>query len=700
MEILRLVPRRTFLRTAGATFATVACDARPAHVAPPTAVGSTVEDVKRYAKGIFITNGRQPLRQIQSESFRTILPAGSSYQPSQHSSLTVDTKRDLLVLLDQHALAFFTMSGKYVRDVLLFNDGNIPAKTFGGPEWRYRYQDCEGLAYLASRDSFLIAMEDQYHVHEVDQRGNLVKGGISIQADIRFPHRWGANMEGISPVDDEAGAIWFVQEDLDPFIACMDRTGRITRLFRSDAEDLSDIQYVREHDVLLVLSHMSGSVALYTPHGRFIESFQLRYGRGSTSGRRCLHKAEGLFWLKNKLYVAGEGEEVLEVYDLPLGDYLRGIPRGVPPARPPIHGPFVMHLSISDFSQIWGKSSRTYGEEGVRSLLDSVYETGVRVVNWRTTCSGALNYPTRVEGADTYRSPTLGKATNVDFGSWDSFAAAIKYAHSRGMQIWAWYDQTDSHGGCGGESVHNSFLLKHPYTTRCPLPGGRPSPVEVSEHRDPNCPLRGRGTQASLAFPEVQQFRLNIIREAVEKGVDGVYLVAGSIGFEEPVTQSFLESLRLSAGTDVDPADPRWVTHQAGFLVDYMKRVRAVTSSGARPCRLVLEFRGPTKQTSGLRPYVLEAIPQLINEDVVDGVSVWVAEDVYKLRDRYLISAKRIHRRYEFSRNLDAAALESTFRDMLTAGVGAINLDEATAIEPDGWPLFKRLIAKVLEEKG
>jgi len=37
---------------------------------------------------------------------------------------------------------------------------------------------------------------------------------------------------------------------------------------------------------------------------------------------------------------------------------------------------------------------------------------------------------------------------------------------------------------------------------------------------------------------------------------------------------------------------------------------------------------------------------------------------------------------------------------MLTAGVGAINLDEATAIEPDGWPLFKRLIAKVLEEKG
>jgi hypothetical protein len=75
---------------------------------------------------------------------------------------------------------------------------------------------------------------------------------------------------------------------------------------------------------------------------------------------------------------------------------------------PPIAGRFVTHLSISDFPQVWGKNARTWGVEGVRSLLDSVADTGVRAVNWRITCSGSLNYPTRVEGADAYRSPTLG----------------------------------------------------------------------------------------------------------------------------------------------------------------------------------------------------------------------------------------------------------------------------------------------------
>jgi len=361
---------------------------------------------------------------------------------------------------------------------------------------------------------------------------------------------------------------------------------------------------------------------------------------------------------------------------------------------PPIAGRFVTHVSISDFPQIWGKNARTWGVEGVRSLLDSVADTGVRIANWRITCSGALNYPTRVEGADAYRSPALGKADSVDFSTWDSLDTAIRHSRSRGLQIWAWYDQTDSHGGCGGESVHNSFLLKHPWTTRCPLPGGKPDPIEVSEHRNPECPLRGRGTQASLAFPEVQQFRLSIIREVVARGIDGVYLVSGPIGFEEPVTSSFRRALHMPEDGDIDPSDPRWVGHQARFLIDYLKRARAVTDAGPRPCRLIVEFRGPTKKSSALRPYVLEAIPDLLGQDVVDAVAVWTAEDVHKLR-RMGISGERIQRRFEFSRQLDPAELDSTFRQMLTAGVATINLDEATAMEPDNWPLIKRAIAKV-----
>ena len=357
--------------------------------------------------------------------------------------------------------------------------------------------------------------------------------------------------------------------------------------------------------------------------------------------------------------------------------------------------PFAMHLTMIDFSQNWGKSPRPWGMSGVRSLLDSVLETGIATVYWRSNTRGR-DYPTEAEAAERARPGAAAEADSADFGPWDSLGPAVQYAHSRGIEIWAWYDQTDSHGGCGGRKTHNSFLLKHPYTTRCPLPGGRPSPVEVAEHRDPNCPLRGRGTQASLAFPEVQDFRLGFIRKVVGKGVDGVYIVEnGSIGFEEPVTRSFRKAWRRPPGAEIDPADPRWLAHQAKYLVDYLKRVRAATASRPKPCQLILELRGLDKRAPGLRPYVARALPQLFREDVVDGVAVWTTADVYTLRDDLRIPPTRIRRRYEFPRDLDPAAIQSTFREMLAAGVAVVGIDEATDIErKEGWSLFKRFVAQ------
>lgn len=176
------------------------------------------------------------------------------------------------------------------------------------------------------------------------------------------------------------------------------------------------------------------------------------------------------------------------------------------------------------------------------------------------------------------------------------------------------------------------------------MPGCKTNPIEVSEHLDPVCPLRGKGSQGSLAFREVQDFRLKVIGEVVKREADGMYIVEYStIGFEEPVTRSFRESRRMPPEAEIDPSDPRWIAHQASFLIGYLKRVRGVTSRGPGPCRLTVEFRGPTKQTSGLRPWALEAIPELLEKDIIDGVAVWVAQDVYQLRDRLGIPARRIH---------------------------------------------------------
>ncbi len=353
---------------------------------------------------------------------------------------------------------------------------------------------------------------------------------------------------------------------------------------------------------------------------------------------------------------------------------------------------FAMQLSISDFSQGWGKSERTWGEPGVKSLIDSVYDTGIRTLFWRTTCSGPLNYPSKVKFADAYFSEQLGEAMAVDFRNWDSLRIAVDYAHHKGMAIWAWYDQTDSHGGCGGASKHNQFILQHPDLTRKPRRGGLPSEVEVQEHRDPNCPLIGRGTQGSLSYKEVQDFRLSIIRENVEYGMDGIYIVGGgSIGYEEPVVETFMKKYDLDPN-ELPEDDSRWASHQGEVLTGYLRRVRDVLESSGRRIELVFESRGPRKSLPGLCPYVASQVKTLINGKVLDYLSVWVCEDVLTIKKLLGGDPSHIIRRFELSSDAEKWWLFEGASAMKDLGISIFSVDEATNVEPDHWELIAEMV--------
>ena len=329
------------------------------------------------------------------------------------------------------------------------------------------------------------------------------------------------------------------------------------------------------------------------------------------------------------------------------------------------------------------------GPEGLGSLIDSVADTGADLLLWRTTCSGSTNYPSRVPLADAYYSLSDGPRA-VDFRGWDTLGLAVEHAHLRGLEIWAWYDQTDSHGGCGGERRHNQFILQHPHCTRKPLPGGLASPVEVAEHEDPSCPLRGQGTQGSLSYPEVQDFRLALVREAVGCGVDGMYLVDGGyIGYEEPVVDGFRQQHGI-APHDLPPEDPRWAAHQGQVLTGYLERVRAAIDTAGRPVALALETRGPRKSLPGLRPYAARAAPGLLESGTLDYLSVWVAEDVLELR-RLGVALPGVVRRFEITAAPEAWWLLEGARVMEEAGVGVFSVDEAPNIEPDGWGVVTEL---------
>jgi hypothetical protein len=86
-------------------------------------------------------------------------------------------------------------------------------------------------------------------------------------------------------------------------------------------------------------------------------------------------------------------------------------------------------------------------------------------------------------------------------------------------------------------------------------------------------------TNLSLAYPEVRQYWLSLLRETLEYGTDGLQLHLNRsepyVFYEEPVVRAFEKSYgedprRLSV------EDPRWVAHCASYLTQFVREVRAL----------------------------------------------------------------------------------------------------------------------------
>lgn len=83
----------------------------------------------------------------------------------------------------------------------------------------------------------------------------------------------------------------------------------------------------------------------------------------------------------------------------------------------------------------------------------------------------------------------------------------------------------------------------------------------------------------SLAYDGARVHWLGLMREALERGIDGIQLNLNRsepfVFFEEPVVQSFQERY----GEDpraLSLDDPRWLAHSAGYLTRFIREVRAL----------------------------------------------------------------------------------------------------------------------------
>jgi hypothetical protein len=172
----------------------------------------------------------------------------------------------------------------------------------------------------------------------------------------------------------------------------------------------------------------------------------------------------------------------------------------------------------------------------------------------------------------------------ADGGQWgegwvDPLAAFTRLAHADGMRILG---------------AMRMIGPQYPMIT---------APIGAARHywRNPQWTKRDRDGRPvgnlSLAFPEVRQFWLSLLREVLDAGVDGLHLHLNRstpfVLYEEPVVRDFVARY----GEDprkLDSRDERYVALCAEYLTRFVREVRKLVDE--RPGRMLgVTVFGPTK---------------------------------------------------------------------------------------------------------
>ena len=172
------------------------------------------------------------------------------------------------------------------------------------------------------------------------------------------------------------------------------------------------------------------------------------------------------------------------------------------------------------------------------------------------------------------------------------------------------------------------------------------SPMQQNDYYYKNrqyamCDEEGRPTSVlSLAYPNIRQHWVDLLREAVRYGADGVHLnlhrAQPFVLYEEPVAESFREEHGIDP-TTLPFEDERWMRHRAAYVTQFMRDVRRMLdeegkAAGKRLGVAVTFWRNPPPLQNGidLETWIRDSlvdvlIPQFIHIATDDGPSI-VAE--------------------------------------------------------------------------
>lgn len=264
----------------------------------------------------------------------------------------------------------------------------------------------------------------------------------------------------------------------------------------------------------------------------------------------------------------------------------------------PIDVPIVLGAPVTH-SDWMHRGTAKWGPQGIHYMLDQCKAAGWTRIYWRTFNGGRTLYksafadPVAGWDADCFWrpqtpedrltqerfTPTLtpsqrariaSELTSYDYTQFDTLAEAVRYGHSIGLEIHAWVSINEDDHGWGAAS---RFTKEHPESRWVKRDG-------TTYH-----------SQQSFAYPAVQEYKLNIVRELIENyEIDGLFLDwmrtgdvrddpqydangVANFGYEKPLVDSFKEKHGIDPH-ELPNGDERWIAWRAEPQTRFMRTVR------------------------------------------------------------------------------------------------------------------------------
>src|SRR5436190_15963831 len=246
-----------------------------------------------------------------------------------------------------------------------------------------------------------------------------------------------------------------------------------------------------------------------------------------------------------------------------------------------------------------------WGIEGVRHMLTICKAAGMAQVYWRVLDAGRAMYKSRlVLPAENYEfdqfynpvtpeekallesfhmdyqrrghsNRSISEMINaMDYTNFDSFAAAIQVGHQLGLEIFAWVTINEDDHGWGAPAAFSRLWPEYRWVRR-----------DGWAYR----------SQLSLAYPQVMEYKLGIMKELLAYDLDGLFidwLRTGDVrdnpqtdtegvadyGYEKPSIEGF-KSKHGNDPHSIPNDDPQWVRFRAEPRTEFMRRLRKLSKA-------------------------------------------------------------------------------------------------------------------------